>query len=104
MLVVGCNYLHVCSYNDVREKRGIVVNGQLLPLQLHPTLGGMVDEIVEEDFPKNRADPDFFTFYFFIVVFPIAVLFTVAHLFLHGIPFLGIIVSVAVSVCMCRCV
>jgi hypothetical protein len=80
-------------YNDVREKQVVVVNGVPLPLALHPTLGMNVEQIVEEDFPENRADPDFFTFYFFAVVFPFAAVLTATHLILHGIPIGGFIVS-----------
>jgi hypothetical protein len=49
---------------------------------------------IEEDFPKNRADSDFFSFYWFVVVYPIAALLTIAHLILHGVPFLGFILSI----------
>ena len=52
---------------------------------------------IEEDFPENRADGDFVTFYWFAVVYPIAALLTVAHLILHGVPVLGFIISLAVS-------
>ena len=52
---------------------------------------------IEEDFPKNRADSDFFSFYWFVVVYPIAALLTIAHLILHGVPFLGFILSITVS-------
>ena len=52
---------------------------------------------IEEDFPENRADSDFLTFYWFAVVYPIAALLTVAHLILHGVPVLGFIISLAVS-------
>ena len=52
---------------------------------------------IEEDFPKNRADSDFFAFYWFVVVYPIAALLTIAHLILHGVPFLGFILSITVS-------
>lgn len=55
------------------------------------------EQDIEEDFPENRADSDFFTFYWFAVVYPIAALLTIAHLILHGIPVLGFIVSLTVS-------
>lgn len=55
------------------------------------------DRIIEEDFPKNRADTDFFSFYFFAVVFPVAALLTIAHLVLHGLPVVGFIISLVVS-------
>ena len=102
---MGCNYVHVCSYNDVREGV-IVVNDVPVPLSVLAALAGVeVEDIVnvEEDFPKNRADSDFFTFYFFAVVFPLAALLTVAHLLLHGVPVAGFIVSVVVSVFIYRC-
>ena len=105
MSVVGCKYVHVCSYNDVREGV-IVINDVSVPLPVAAAfLGVEVEDIVniEEDFPENRADPDFFTFYFFAVVFPLAALLTVAHLILHGVPIAGFIVSLVVSVCMYRC-
>lgn len=69
----------------------------VLPVAFHPDFKGKVDQIIEEDFPKNRADRDFFTFYFFAVVYPIAALITVAHLVLHGLPIIGFIISLAVS-------
>lgn len=59
--------------------------------------GPLTKQDIEEDFPKNRADSDFFTFYFFAVAFPIAVLLIVAHLILHGLPVVGFIVSLLVS-------
>lgn len=65
------------------------------PIRLE--FGNDTDRIIEEDFPENRADTDFFTFYFFAVVYPIAALLTVAHLILHGVPVLGFILSLAVS-------
>ena len=55
------------------------------------------EQDIEEDFPKNRADSDFFTFYWFVVVYPIAALLTIAHLILHGVPVLGFMLSLAVS-------
>ena len=57
----------------------------------------LTEKAIEEDFPENRADPDFFTYYWFAVVFPVAALLTIAHLFLHGVPVLGFIISLAVS-------
>lgn len=81
----------------------IVVNGvyygttEISKVSVEILLGDDTDEIIEEDFPKDRADSDFFTFYFFVVVYPIAALLTVAHLFLHGIPILGFIMSLTVS-------
>ena len=62
-----------------------------------PINGLISEQEVEEDFPKNRADSDFFTFYWFVVVYPIAALLTIAHLILHGVPVLGFILSIAVS-------
>lgn len=55
------------------------------------------DKIIEEDFPKNRADSDFFSYYFFAVAFPVAALLTIAHLILHGLPIVGFIISLIVS-------
>lgn len=55
------------------------------------------EQDIEEDFPEDRADSDFFTFYWFVVVYPIAALLTIAHLVLHGVPILGFILSLAVS-------
>ena len=56
-----------------------------------------VEKIIDEDFPEDRQDPDFFSFYFFAGAYPIAALLTIAHLILHGIPILGFILSLAVS-------
>ena len=104
------HYCSVCSYNDVREDGTIRVaepvtvpgpNGTIVTIEDVPVmllLGSDTERIIDEDFPKNRADSDFFTFYFFIVVYPIAALLTVAHLLLHGIPVLGFILSLAVSI------
>jgi hypothetical protein len=78
--------VHVCSYNDIRENQSLVVMGFRRPVPLQP-------QTIEEDFPENRADPDFFTFYFFAVVFPFAAVLTATHLILHGIPIVGFIVS-----------
>lgn len=55
------------------------------------------EQDIEEDFPKNRADSDFFTFYWFVAVYPIAALLTIAHLIFHGVPIIGFILSLAVS-------
>ena len=67
-----------------------------LPLEL---MGNALlsEKDIEEDFPENRADPDFFTYYWFAVVFPLAAVLTIIHLFLHGVPVLGFILSLAVS-------
>ena len=91
-------FLFVCSYNDVRENEQVTIaDGSEVPLRRHPDFGLKTDQIIEEDFPKNRADSDFFTFYFFVVVHPLAVILVVAHLILHGLPVVRFILSLAVS-------
>lgn len=55
------------------------------------------NQTIEEDFPENRADSDFFSFYFFAVAFPVAALLTIAHLIVHGLPIVGFIISLVVS-------
>ena len=118
---------YTCSYNDVRENGRVRVRAEAFePLKktfgalgsgappavqallflaqaaggedVELPINGLISEQeVEEDFPKNRADSDFFTFYWFVVVYPIAALLTIAHLILHGVPVLGFILSIAVS-------
>ena len=91
-------FLFVCSYNDVSENEQVTVaDGRTIPVRLHPEFGAKADQIIEEDFPKNRADSDFFTFYFFAVVHPLAVILVVAHLILHALPVVRFILSLAVS-------
>ena len=88
-----------CSYNDMGENNQIRVpslNNMEVPL---PFLPGepISQQQREEDFPKNRADSDAVTYYFFAVVFPVSVVLTVLHLILHAVPILGLIISLAVS-------
>ena len=116
-------HLYVPSYNDVRENRVVKVRAEAFEGSGVPpaakglfkflSMGKDVDDVdvpvsapgnvllseqeIEEDFPENRADSDFFTFYWFAVVYPIAALLTIAHLILHGVPILGFIISLAVS-------
>lgn len=87
-------------YNDVRENRMVRVasqNDMRFPVELFFGVNE-TDKIIEEDFPKNRADTDFFSFYFFAVVFPVAALLTIAHLVLHGLPVVGFIISLVAHV------
>ena len=62
-----------------------------------PVVLVLKEKDIEEDFPKDRADGDGLTHYFFAVVFPLSVVLIVAHLFLHAVPILGFILSLAVS-------
>ena len=70
------------------------VDVSVMPPNMEPLIS---NQTIEEDFPENRADSDFFTFYWFVVVYPIAALLTIAHLVLHGVPVLGFILSIVVS-------
>ena len=83
-----------CSYNEIRTEGTITLpNGVQAPV----ALAGFTEQDIEEDFPKNRADSDAVTYYFFAAVFPVAVILTVLHLILHAVPVLGLIISLAVS-------
>lgn len=83
------------SYNEIRTDETVTLpNGGKFPIV---QLGVLSEQDVEEDFPKNRADSDALTYYFFAVVFPLSVVLTVVHLILHAVPVLGLIVSLAVS-------
>ncbi len=98
-----------CSYNDIGENNRLRVfslNNARVPLPfLTRERNGTIpigDPVIsqqdrEEDFPKNRADSDAVTYYFFAAVFPVAVILTVLHLILHAVPVLGLIISLAVS-------
>ena len=72
-----------------------------VPLRIQLPTGGEIvllsDRDIEEDFPEYRADSDFFTFYWFVVAYPVAALLTIAHLIFHGVPIIGFILSLAVS-------
>ena len=70
------------------------VNTTRVPVVLADVL---LEKDIEEDFPKDRADGDGLTHYFFAVAFPLAVILTAANLFLHNVPVLGFILSLAVS-------
>ena len=97
-------FLYFHSYNDIRDNEQVrleMFDGAEIPLKMIPQFSGETERIIDEDFPEDRKDPDFFTFYFFAVAHPIAVIFTAAHLVLHGVPVLGFILSLTVSFC-CR--
>lgn len=91
------SFVH-CSYNDIRDNRMVRVAAfNDMSFDVEMFFMNDTDQIIEEDFPENRADSDFFSFYFFAVAFPVAALLTIAHLILHGLPIVGFIISLVVS-------
>lgn len=78
------------SYNDIRKDHTIKdKEGRTIPLGF----SAAINETIEEDYPPQRADADFFPFWCFVISVPVLLVFLVLHLVLHNLYIFGVIVG-----------
>lgn len=81
-------------YNDIRKNATFTTGeGTKFPLPFP-------DEHIEEDFPAQRADPDYFAHWCYVVSFPVLMIFLVLHLILHNLYIFGLIGHSLLGLCL----
>ena len=86
-------YILIHSYNDIRKDHSFKdEEGRTISL-------GYSNETIEENFPAQRADADYFPFWCFVISFPVLMVFLVLHLILHDLYIFGVIVRYIAHTC-----
>lgn len=83
--------IYCFSYNDIRKDKTFTTDEDLgFPDNKFPL--PLADKFVEENYPAQRANPDFFAYWCYIVSFPILLVVLVLHLILHNLYIFGVVV------------